>query len=77
LIERIAGRHDLFVYVLRYHDCACTYPLLSATIRDLGSPHDLRRQYDALVDALRREGPFDVVHGFQALPSGLSRDKTP
>ena len=27
LIERIAGHHDLFVYVLRYHDRACTYPV--------------------------------------------------
>ena len=50
------------------------YPLLGATIRDLGSPRGLRRQYDALVDALRRDGPFAVVHGYQALPSGLTRD---
>jgi hypothetical protein len=41
----------------------------------LGSRRGLRRQYDALVVLLRRVGPFDVVHGFQALPSGLTRDK--
>jgi glycosyltransferase involved in cell wall biosynthesis len=71
LIERLAARHQVVVYVLRYHDRPCTYPLCGATIRDLGSPNGLPRQYSRLVAAMRRDGPFDVVHGYQALPSGL------
>lgn len=70
-IERMARRHDLVVYALRYHGRACTYPLLGATVNDLGSPPGLRRQYSSLVDALRRDGPFDVMHAYWALPAGL------
>ena len=29
------------------------------------------RQYTALVPALKHDGPFDVVHGYWALPAGL------
>ena len=72
LIERLSARHQVAIFVLRYHDRPCTYPLLGATVHDLGSPRGLLRQYSALVSAMRRAGPFDVVHGYQALPSGLS-----
>ena len=72
LIERLASRHEIFAYVLRYHDRPCTYPLLGATIRDLGSPVGIARQHGALVSALRQDGPFHVVHGYHALPSGLA-----
>jgi glycosyltransferase involved in cell wall biosynthesis len=71
LVERLARRHDVVVYVLRYHTEARTYPLLGATVRDLGRPEGVRRQYAQLVAALNRDGPFDVVHGYWALPSGL------
>jgi glycosyltransferase involved in cell wall biosynthesis len=71
LIERLASRHELVVYVLRYHDRAYTYPLLGATIHDLGSPKGLMRQLTSLVRRMRRDGPFDVVHGYFALPPGL------
>ena len=71
LIERLARRHDVFVYALRYHDRPTTYPLLGATVRDLGRPAGIRRQYASLVAALRRDGPFDVVHGYWAMPAGL------
>jgi glycosyltransferase involved in cell wall biosynthesis len=71
LVERLARRHQVFVYVLRYYDQPCSYPLLGATIRDLGSPAGIRRQYAALVAALRRDGPFGVIHGYLGLPSGL------
>lgn len=72
LIERLARRHDVFVYALRYHDRPTTYPLLGATVRDLGRPPGIRRQYTSLVAALRRDGPFDVVHGYWAMPAGLA-----
>ena len=71
LIARVSARHQVAVFVLRYHDRPCTYPLLGATVHDLGSPRGTWRQYSALVSAMRRDGPFDVVHGYLALPSGL------
>jgi glycosyltransferase involved in cell wall biosynthesis len=71
-VERLARHHEVVVYVLRYHDRPRTYPLLGATIHDLGSPRGLRRQYAALLAVLRRDGSFDVVHGYWALPAGLA-----
>lgn len=71
-IERQARRHQVVVYVLRYHDRSGTYPLLGATVHDLGRPEGLRRQYIALRRALERDGPFDVIHAYWALPAGLT-----
>ncbi|MGE3509433.1 MAG: glycosyltransferase family 4 protein [Vicinamibacterales bacterium] len=72
LIERLARAHDIFVYVLRYHERPCTYPLLGATVRDLGRPAGASQQYRALVATLRRDGPFDLLHAYWALPAGLA-----
>jgi glycosyltransferase involved in cell wall biosynthesis len=72
LTERLAAKHDVSVYVLRYHDRPCTYSLVGATVHDLGSPSGIRPQLSALIAAMRRDGPFDVVHGYLALPSGLA-----
>jgi glycosyltransferase involved in cell wall biosynthesis len=71
LVERLARRHDVFVYVLRYLQTPARYPLLGATIRDLGRPEGLRRQYRALVDPLKHDGPFDVLHAYWGLPAGV------
>src|SRR5712671_1591033 len=71
LIERLARRHDVVVYVLRYHEHASTYALLGATVRDLGRPSGLRQQYARVLAALKQDGPFDVVHGYWGLPAGL------
>jgi glycosyltransferase involved in cell wall biosynthesis len=71
LIERLARQHEVFVYVLRYHERPCSYPLLGATVRDFGRPAGVIRQYAALVPALKHDGPFDIVHGYWALPAGL------
>src|SRR3954469_4907538 len=70
-IERLARRHDLHVYVLRYHNQPRTYRLLGATVHDLGRPEGLRRQYAATLDAVRRNGRPDVLHGMLALPAGV------
>lgn len=72
LTERLARQHDVFVYALRYHEQPSSYPLLGATVRDLGRPAGVVRQYRALLAALRYDGPFDVVHGYWALPAGLA-----
>lgn len=71
LIERLARRHTLHVYAVRYLAQPCSYPLLGAMVHDLGRPEGLRRQYNALQRALQRDGPFDIIHGHWALPSGL------
>jgi glycosyltransferase involved in cell wall biosynthesis len=71
LVARLSRRHELFVYVLRYHAQPSTYPLLGATIRDLGRPSGIRQQYGRLVAALRHDGPFDVLHAYWGLPAGL------
>ena len=71
LIERLARQHDVFVYALRYHEQPRSYSLLGATVRDLGRPAGVLRQYRALLAALRHDGPFDIVHGYWALPAGL------
>jgi glycosyltransferase involved in cell wall biosynthesis len=71
-IERLAQRHQVSVYVLRYHPRPCSYTLRGATIHDLGRPAGLRRQYGALVHALKRNGPFDVLHAYWVLPAGFA-----
>jgi hypothetical protein len=38
LLRRIARRHEVVVFVTGNHDQARTYPLLGASIVDLGSP---------------------------------------
>jgi glycosyltransferase involved in cell wall biosynthesis len=71
LVERLARRHDVRIYVLRYLEQPCTYSLLGATVHDLGRPRGIRRQYAALVEALRRDGDVEVLHGYWGLPSGV------
>ena len=70
LVERLARTHDVFVYVLRYHDTPCRYELRGATICDLGRPKGLLRQATAFWRALRDDGPFDVLHAYWAQPAG-------
>src|SRR5262245_12876199 len=71
LVERLARRHDVFVYVLRYHAQPSTYTLVGASIRDLGRPNGVRHQYGRLVTALKHDGPFSVLHAYWGLPAGL------
>ena len=71
LVERLAARFELIAYVLRYHEQPVSYPLLGATVHDLGSPDGIRRQYAALLSALRRDGPFALAHGYMGHPAGL------
>jgi glycosyltransferase involved in cell wall biosynthesis len=72
LVERVARHHDVVAYVLRYYDQPCRYDLAGATIRDLGRPQGIRRQCSTLLGAMRRDGPFDLVHAYWALPAGLT-----
>jgi glycosyltransferase involved in cell wall biosynthesis len=70
-IERLAEGQAVTVYALRHHPEPCAYPLLGATVRDLGRPPGLAAQCRALVRALRQDGPYDIFHGMWAVPSGL------
>ena len=58
--------------MLRYYTERRRYSLRGATIQDLGRPEGIRRQYAALLDAFRRDGPFAVVHAYWGLPAGLA-----
>ena len=72
LIERLARTHDVHVFALQKERQPSTYRLLGATVHDLGSPPGLWRQGQALLAELRALGPFDVVHGYWALPAGVA-----
>ena len=66
LIERLARRHEVHVFVLRHYQEPCTYQLVGATVHDLGrasGPSGLKSILQArrLVGELKRAGPFDVT----------------
>jgi glycosyltransferase involved in cell wall biosynthesis len=75
LIERLARRHDLHVFAT-YHEAApCTYPLLGATVHDLGTrrvPRGWRRlvQRHRLRSTLARLPRMDLLHGYWGIPAG-------
>jgi glycosyltransferase involved in cell wall biosynthesis len=73
LVERLARRHDVHVFVLHYHPEPCSYPLAGATVHDLGrveGPPGLRRARVGwrLRRAVEAHGPFDVVHAYWGMP---------
>jgi len=73
LIERLARRHDLHVFVLHYHRSARSYPLLGATVHDLGrvdGPAGFRRLrvVARLRRAIQARGQFDVLHAYWGMP---------
>ena len=71
LVERLARRHEVVVYVLRYYQTPRRYRLLGATVHDLGRPRGIVNQWRAVSEAMTADGPFDVVHGWWAMPAGL------
>ena len=76
LIERLAKRHDVHAIALEYYAEPCRYPLLGATIHDVGrvtGPPGFRRlRLARRLDAvLRQNGPFDLVHAYWGMPAGV------
>src|SRR5882724_13006731 len=74
LIERLARRHDVHVFVLHYYPRPCSYPLLGATVHDIGrveGPRVLRRgrRRQRLTAAIEANGPFDLLHAYQGIPA--------
>jgi glycosyltransferase involved in cell wall biosynthesis len=72
LIESIARRHELHVFVLDYYPEPCSYRLLGAAVHDLGAVGGVRgmrgvRRFSIrrrLSAALAIHGPFDVLHAY-------------
>jgi glycosyltransferase involved in cell wall biosynthesis len=77
LVERLARQHDVQVFVLHYYPESCSYPLLGATVHEIGrvgGPRGLRRvrQRRRLAAAIEAHGPFDVLHAYQGMPAAVS-----
>lgn len=72
LVERLARHHDVSVFVLRERGEPAAYDLLGARVEELGGRRGPHRKWRALSTAMRRAGPFDVVHGYWATPAGLA-----
>jgi glycosyltransferase involved in cell wall biosynthesis len=62
MVERVAARHELHVFALRQEERPGSWPLLGATVHNLGGR---RPTFPAIraVMAEHRRGAFDVVHG--------------
>src|SRR5262249_54019751 len=77
VVERLARRHEVHVFVLDYYPTPCSYQLLGATVHDLGRTRGLpgvRRRIigHKLERTLREQGPFDMVHGYWGVPAGVA-----
>jgi glycosyltransferase involved in cell wall biosynthesis len=77
LVERLARRHDVCVFVLHHYPEECSYSLLGATVHDIGRVKGLpglrrglqRRRLAALVEA---HGRVDLLHAYQGMPAIVS-----
>jgi glycosyltransferase involved in cell wall biosynthesis len=77
LVERLARRHEVHVFVLDYCAEACSYPLVGATVHDLGrvtGPPGLRRyrlraRLGRATDAV---GRVDILHAYMGVPAGIA-----
>jgi glycosyltransferase involved in cell wall biosynthesis len=75
-IERLARQHDVHVFALQYYAQPCDYPLLGATVHDLGRvdrPRGARvwRMRGRLRRAVERIGAFDLLHAYWGMPAGV------
>ena len=80
-IERVAKRHELHVIALQQEPQASTYPLLGATVHNLGTTSErfagirvpglrLWRQWRKVARIERESGGWDLVHAFWAGTTG-------
>lgn len=80
LIERLARRHDVHAFVLHNYRDPCEYPLLGATVHDVGrvdGPRGLRRllvrrRLAAAIAAVAANGAFDVLHAYFGMPGVIA-----
>lgn len=76
LIGRLARNHDVQVFSLHQGTQPSTYPLAGTTVHDAGVPPGAGRRRAYLrtarsIIAQHRRAPFDVLHAFWLVPSGL------
>jgi glycosyltransferase involved in cell wall biosynthesis len=69
-LERASPSHDIHAFALHHLPQAQRYGLAGATIHDLGRPQGRWRQFRLLMQALQANGPFDIIHGYMAVPAG-------
>ena len=77
LLQRLAQQHAVHAFTLRHLSQPTSYRLQGVQVHDLGRPGDgaaFRRwgELRALLKAIARHGPFDLLHGFQADPGVLA-----
>src|SRR5688572_7972679 len=75
LIEALARQHELHVFALYYEDAPCRYPLLGATVHDLGTRRVARgwrrlAQRQRLRSTLESLPRFDILHAYWGIPAG-------
>ena len=77
LIERLARRHQVLVVALQQQPEWCRYPLLGATVINMGEVEGRGRVFRwisrlwRMIGALQSEGGgFDIIHGFWARGPG-------
>lgn len=78
LIEELAQRHEVHIIALHQYPEPCTYPLLGATVHNLGVPPTSGGLPGlgaaSLIGTMRRlareTGSWDVLHGFWAGTTG-------
>lgn len=77
-IERVARRHELHVFALHQYPQPCTYPLLGATVHNLGWPRrrgvliHAARCMPQFIRTFRQLGQWDGVHGWGGQPSAFT-----
>jgi len=69
--ERLARRHDLRVFQLHDSGGPPAYDACGARVQELRGLRGPWRKWLALAAAMRRAGPFDVVHGYWRRPPDL------
>jgi len=78
LVERLAREHEVHVFTLRQGPDEEQYPLLGATVHNIGDRGGRRRSAELMartIAAIGREhnrGRFTVLHGLWAAASGLA-----
>ncbi len=63
LLERLARRHEVHVFAREQEPAPATWPLLGATVHNIGTAPGLRRRLHAAFAAEHRRAPFDLLHG--------------
>lgn len=64
IVERLARQHDVQVIAYSQEPEPDTWPLLGATVHNIGTARGARRRLRRTFHALHRAAPFDVAFGF-------------